>query len=146
MRAVSLVLSLAIAGLLPLHAAPQSADQEAIRKLAADFNAAINKGDAKTAAALFTADGDYLSSTGRLGRGTAEIEKMVSDQAAGAFKGQSFKTTIDTIRMIRPDVAIASGTFESAARKGLATFVTVRDGGRWRIAALRAMVPPPPAK
>lgn len=143
MLLVGVLLTVALTFLMAAPATMQSGDEDAIRKLSQDFTAALNKGDAKAAAALFTADGDYVSSTGVTGRGAAEIEKMVSSQAAGAFKGLTFKTMIAGVRVVKPDVAISNGSFESSTRKGLVTMVTVRDGGRWRIAALRAMVPAP---
>jgi uncharacterized protein (TIGR02246 family) len=124
-------------------------DNAAVQQISAAFTAAVNKGDGKAAAALFTSDGDYVSSTGRVAQGPAEIEKLVVDQAAGAFKGTTFKTETLTVRSVHADVAIANGTFEAAGattRKGMTTIVLVRQAGAWKIAALRAMSPLTPAR
>lgn len=129
--------------------AAQAPDKAAVQQLSEAFTAAVNKGDGKAAAALFTTDGDYVSSTGRTAQGPAEIEKLVLDQAAGAFKGTTFKTGTVTVRSIHADVAIANGTFEATGattRKGMTTIVLVRQGGDWRIAALRAMSPLTPPR
>lgn len=143
-----LVLVAAVVLAAGVGAAQQSAtgDEAAVRKLSEDFSAALNKGDGKAAAALFTADGDYVSSTGRVARGPAEVEKLVNDQAAAAFKGMTFKVTMTSVRFVQPTVAISSGTFEASgptARKGMTTAVAVKQGDKWQIAAIRAMVPAP---
>ena len=117
-----------------------------VQKVVDAFTAALNKGDGKAAAALFTQDGDYVSSTGRTAQGSAEIEKLVADQANAAFKGMTFVVKTTRTRSVTPDVVIGSGTFEASGpkpRRGMTTMVLVRQGGEWKIAALRAMVPAP---
>jgi uncharacterized protein (TIGR02246 family) len=125
-------------------AAQAGGDEAGVRKLGEDFTAALNKGDAKAVAALFTKDGDYVSSTGRRAQGRSEIEKLVTDQAGGVFKGTTFATQTTEVRFLKPDVAIGNGTFEASGpmpRKGMTTIVAVREGDNWRIAAIRSMVP-----
>ena len=135
--------------LAAIGVAAQAPDKAAVQQISEAFTAAINKGDGKAAAALFTTDGDYVSSTGRMAQGPSEIEKLVLDQAAGAFKGTTFKTETLTVRSIHADVAIGNGTFEATGattRKGMTTIVLVRQGGAWKIAALRAMSPITPPR
>lgn len=130
-------------------AAAQAPSQAEAQKVSDAFTGALSKGDGAAAAALFAKDGDYVSSTGRTAQGAAEIEKLVKEQAAGAFKGMTFKTTVGPVRSITPDVAIGNGKFESTGptpRKGMSTMVLVREGKEWKIAALRAMVPAPAGK
>jgi uncharacterized protein (TIGR02246 family) len=129
--------------------AAQAPDKAAVQQISEAFTGALNKGDGKAAAALFATDGDYVSSTGRMAQGPAEIEKLVLDQAAGAFKGTTFKTETVSVRSIHADVAIGNGTFEATGattRKGMTTIVLVRQGGAWKIAALRAMAPVAPPR
>lgn len=135
--------------LAAIGVAAQAPDKAAVQQISEAFTAALNKGDGKAAAALFTTDGDYVSSTGRMAQGPAEIEKLVLDQAAGAFKGTTFKTEAVTVRSIHADVAIANGTFEATGattRKGMTTIVLVRQPGGWKMAALRAMAPTAPPR
>lgn len=150
MRMLTMLVTVALAiGVQAVQGQQPKGDEAAVRKLSADFTAALEKADGKAAAALFTEDGDYLSSTGRMAQGRAEIEKLIADQAAGAFKGLSFKTTVDTVRSVTPDVMIGNGSFEATGpqpRKGRTTMVAVRQGGQWRIAAIRAMIPAGPQK
>ena len=135
--------------LLPGLAAAQPPSQADVQKISNAFTTAVSKGDGAAAAALFTKDGDYVSSTGRSAQGPAEIERLVKEQAAAAFKGMTFTTTVGAVRSISGDVAIGNGTFESTGatpRKGHSTMVLVRQAGEWKIAALRAMVPAPVGK
>lgn len=138
----------------PALAQGTPADEAAIIKAAEQFPAAWAKGDAKALAALFTADADYVSSTGLMARGRAEIEKAYMTQLSGVYKGTSLKNANTNIRFLKPDVAISNGTFEIAGvrgpdgkvappRSGTVTSVVVKQNGQWLITALRAIVPPP---
>lgn len=139
-----------VLGVVGAAAAQAPPSQAEVQKMSEAFSAAVSAGDGAAAAALFAKDGDYISSTGRTAQGAAEIERLVKEQAAGPFKGLTFKASAaGEVRSIAPDVAIADGRFEStgpAARKGMTTMVLVRQGGEWKIAALRAMVPAPAGK
>jgi hypothetical protein len=52
---------------------------------------------------------------------------------------------IETIRYIAPDVAIADGRYVIAgatdARRMWSSFILKREGGGWKIAAIRNMLP-----
>ena len=146
-KLVATLSALVVTLVAAIGVAAQAPDNAAVLQMSEAFTAAVNKGDGKGAAALFTTDGDYVSSTGRMAQGPAEIEKLVIDQAAAAFKGTTFKTGTVTVRSIHAEVAIANGTFEATGaitRKGMTTIVLVRQGGAWKIAALRAMAPAAP--
>ena len=130
------------------------ADEAAVRKAADQFPAAWAKGDAKSLAALYTADADYVSSTGLIGKGRAEIEKAYVTQFSGVYKGTSLKNATTNVRFLKPDIAITNGTFEvsglhgpdgreAPSRRGISTSILVKQNGQWLITALRAWVPPP---
>ena len=59
--------------------------------------------------------------------------------------------TVETVRFPSPNIAIADGRYEIAASQGAAarrmwtSFLMVQSGGTWRIAAIRNMLPAPPA-
>jgi uncharacterized protein (TIGR02246 family) len=132
------------------------ADEAAIRKIADQFALAWGKGDAKSLAALYTTDADYVSSTGLMAKGRAEIEKAYITQLSGVYKGTTLKNAITNVRFLKPDVAITNGTFEvtglrgpdgkeAPPRKGININVLVKQNGQWLITALRAWVPASPA-
>jgi uncharacterized protein (TIGR02246 family) len=130
-------------------ASSQTADEAAIRKVVQQYDETRNRGDWKAYGGLFTADADQLVSSGTWRRGTADIMKSTADINATTYKGGKYTTTVDRVRTIAPTVALVDTTFEisnlaaGGTRKGLNSMVLVKDGGQWRIAATRAMVPTP---
>jgi uncharacterized protein (TIGR02246 family) len=98
-------------------------------------------------------DADYVGSTGVTANGRAEIEKAYVTQLSGVYKGTTLKAAVTNVRFLKPDVAIANGTFEVAGvrgsdgreaspRKGMSTSILVKQNGQWLITALRAWLPP----
>lgn len=130
-------------------AASQAGDEAAIRKVVQQYDETRNRGDWKAYGALFTADADQLVSSGTWRRGAADIMKSTADINATTYKGGKYTTTVDRVRTIAPTVALVDTTFEisnlaaGGSRKGLNSIVLVKDGGQWRIAATRSMVPTP---
>jgi uncharacterized protein (TIGR02246 family) len=124
-------------------------DEAAIRNVIQQQDDARNTGNWKALSALFTDDGDQLTSAGEWRKGHAEIEKGVAQTMSATYKGGKYVTKIDKVRMVAPNVAIADGAFEiqniagGGARHGQSAYVMVRSGDRWRIAATRAMVKAP---
>ena len=154
-------LSLVVALVLPPSTARAqavqgtAADEAAIRQIGTQIPTAWNKGDAKALADLWLVDGDYVSSTGRVARGRAEVRRAFTEQWAGVYKGTKLATTTTSIRFVKADVAVVDGTFEITGmkgqdgkalpvRSGLTTIVAVKKGDLWYIAALRGMVPSTP--
>jgi len=151
---IALVLVLYLAAGLAL-AQSTAADEKDIRSIAAQFQDAWNKADAKMLADLFLTDGDYVSSTGRTARGRAEVERAFAQQWAGIYKKTKITVTTTTVQFVRKEVAIVDGVFEVTgmkdpsgkalgARSGLSTIVALKKGDRWYVAALRGMVPSVP--
>src|SRR5262245_32923893 len=52
----------------------RKADEDAIRKASAELTAALEKGDAKALAALWTEEGEYVADDGTTVRGRAALE------------------------------------------------------------------------
>jgi uncharacterized protein (TIGR02246 family) len=127
----------------------QATDEAAIRRVVERFDETRNTGDWKGFAALFAKEADQLISSGTWRKGPEGIAKGMQEIASTAYKGATHKTTSDRVRMLAPGVAISDGTFTitniagGGGRKGLVTMVLVKDGGEWRIAAARSMVPTP---
>ena len=127
--------------------AASGADEAAIRRVIQQHDQTRTKGDWKGVASLYTEDGATLTSAGEWRRGHAQIEKGGAASGAGVYKGGKYTTTIDSVRTLAPTVALADGTFEIAniagggSRKGNITYVLVKSGDAWRIAATRSQVP-----
>ncbi|PYR95480.1 MAG: hypothetical protein DMF84_00875 [Acidobacteria bacterium] len=123
-------------------------DQAAIRGIVVEYLHARERRDADAVRALFTEDADQLTSSGDWRKGRDEIVRgtLASSQQTGGQR----TITIETVRFPQPDMAIADGRYELAGvdegtRKMWTSFVFVRSAGQWRIAAIRNMLPAPPA-
>ncbi len=154
--ALSLVLLLCLPGSRS-SAAPgkEIKQEEAIRKPVADFAAAWNADDARAMAMMWTDDGDLVQPGGRMTRGRSEIEKRLAEEHSFFYKGSQFTSTVDSIRFIRPDVAVVDGAWQAVgvrapngkelpALKGLYTLVVSKKGGKWQAVSSRTMVPAAP--
>jgi uncharacterized protein (TIGR02246 family) len=124
-------------------------DEAAIRDVVKEYVAARERRDPAAVGALFTSDADQLVSSGEWRRGRDELVKgtLASSQRTGGNR----TITLETIRFPNRDVAIADGRYEITGgvggdRRMWSTFVMVRDGSAWRIAAIRNMLPAPPAQ
>jgi uncharacterized protein (TIGR02246 family) len=122
-----------------------STPEDEIRQVVARYMTARNRQDLAALQALFTPDADQLVSTGVWRRGLDELLKgaMASSKKEN---GQS-SVTLESVRLLGPDTAIADGRYETSAsgaqtvRKMWSTFVLRRTGNEWRIAAIRNMLP-----
>jgi uncharacterized protein (TIGR02246 family) len=145
---VSLGLFLAALGGFSQSGAGRAKDEAAIRDVVKQYMSTREKGDAAALGALFTADADQLVSSGEWRRGRDELVKgtLASSQRSAGTR----TIVLETIRFPTRDVAIADGRYEITGGSGgdrrmWSTFVLTRDGG-WRIAAIRNMLPAPPAQ
>lgn len=153
---VALVLSLSWAGMGRAQAAPDTA---AIRHTVMGFADAWNRHDMVAFGQLFAPDADFVNVTASWWRGRSMIQRQhafshgvlsPSDSARvpapprlyGMFRHSTMDFTSVTIRVARPDLAIAhvswrltGDTRTSAARTGLLTFVLVPTAEHWQIEA-----------
>jgi uncharacterized protein (TIGR02246 family) len=122
-----------------------AADETAIRRLIQQHDDTRSKGEWNGVGDLFLEDGAVLTSSGEWRRGRAQISKGGARAGAGAYKGGKYTTKVESIRMLAPTVALADSTFEisniGGTRSGNTTYVLVKSGDTWRIAAARSMVP-----
>ena len=132
-----------IAG-IPLNAAGQLAEvqkeEAAIRKSAADFVQAFNRGDAATIASLWKEDAEYTTPDG---------EKLVGRKAIHELYANLFQTTKGlklevedlVIRAEKPGVAIEEGTakvWSDGEVPERTRYIArhVKEGGKWKIASV----------
>jgi uncharacterized protein (TIGR02246 family) len=133
-----------------LAALPAAAqDESAIRGVVQKYLEAREHRDAKAVEALFTADADQLVSSGEWRK---DRDAVVKGTLASSDASSGKRTiTIETVRMVSRDVAIADGRYELAGsngadpRKMWTTFVMSRTPAGWKIAAIRNMLPAAPA-
>ena len=119
----------------------------AIHEVVKSYVAARERASAVEIAALFTADADQLTSSGEWRRGRDALVRgtLASSKANAGARA----ITIKTVRFPAADVAIADGEYVIAASQNGATrqmwtsFVLIRADGRWRISAIRNMLPAP---
>ena len=144
---------------LPVVATAQgtAADTQSIRGLIEAHAIAWNRRDAKAAAAIMTPDAVWITSSGAILRGRAEIERahqqwLAQDSAAG---GSTHAHPPESIRIqfLRPDVAVADlaseyranpkpGEPSPAPDRGFLFIVVTKDTGAWRIAEVRNIISP----
>src|SRR5207253_1567125 len=95
------------------QAGQRAADEAAIRQATKDFVLAFNSGDSKAAAVFWTKEGDYIGDDGdavRFGERVAGLTK----QADGAHR-PALSVSVETLRFVTDDVAIADGASDSKA-------------------------------
>ena len=146
MRAVLVVLltGTLVASVRAQQTAPGDAEA-AVRQVVARYMAAREARDPTAVAALFTADADQLTTSGEWRRGRERIQAGTTESSAR--NPGSRRISIEAIRFVTPDVAIADGPYEIAAGGAAAdgrmwtTLVLVRTAAGWRIAAIRNMAP-----
>ncbi|MBO0721448.1 MAG: SgcJ/EcaC family oxidoreductase [Blastocatellia bacterium] len=124
-------------------------DDAAIRQIVSKYVDARERIDPKAVEELFTSDADQLVSSGEWRRGREAV--VQGTMASSSSTGGKRTITVETIRMITPDVAIADGRYEltglagGATRSMWTTLVLKRTEKGWRISAIRNMLPAAPA-
>ena len=129
--------------------APSGNEDAAIREVVKKYVDARERIDPKAVEQLFTADADQLVSSGEWRKGREAVVRgtMASSNSSGGKR----TITVESVRVIASDVAIADGRYEltglagGVTRSMWTTFVLKRIGKEWRITAIRNMLPAAPA-
>jgi uncharacterized protein (TIGR02246 family) len=120
----------------------ESPDLAALRKSAASFAEAFNRGDAAAVAALWTPDGEYVDDRGRKFVGREAIEQGYAEFFAGN-PGATLQLQIEALRLLSPSTALEDGQAVSQPADGDApirseySVVHVKVDGRWFMASVR---------
>jgi uncharacterized protein (TIGR02246 family) len=130
--------------------ADRAADETAIRAVIQAFLDTREKNDAAGLAALLTPDVDQRQTSGnmRSGRDAVVSGSLATQQSTGGRR----TINVDSLRFVGSDVAIADGRYDSLGRadgtdqRMLTSMVLRREGGAWKIAAIRNMLPNDPAR
>lgn len=120
---------------------PTAADEADVRNV---VEAYTNARDPAAVAALFTSDADQVTTGGEWRRGRDQIRSGTAD--ASRRNPGVRRISIEAVRFVTPDVAIADGPYQIAtgdatARRIWTTLVLVRTADGWRISAIRNMTP-----
>jgi uncharacterized protein (TIGR02246 family) len=138
-----IAVGLALGSTLLAAQGPRTADEASVRELVRQYVNARELKDAARIGVLFTADADQHTTAGEWRRGR---DAIVPGALASSGRNPGRRSiTVESVRFVTPDVAIADGPYTIAAdggtRRMWATIVAVRQAGTWRIAAIRNMVP-----
>lgn len=119
--------------------------EAAITALVAKYLETRAENDEQGLLTLLTEDVDQLTTTGNLRSG---IDAVSSGSLATTNSNPGTSTiSIESIRFIRPDVAIVDGPYDIVDRVGapdrhyLASIIVVMEDGEWLITAIRNMQP-----
>ncbi|PCJ39304.1 MAG: DUF4440 domain-containing protein [SAR86 cluster bacterium] len=122
-----------------------STQETAITQLIAQYLATRAQNDEQGLLALLTEDIDQLTTTGNLRSGRDEVG---SGSLATSRNNSGLRSiSVETIRFIRPDVAIVNGPYDIVGRNDgpdrhyLTSIVVVMEGEQWKISAIRNMQP-----
>jgi len=129
----------------PAAHAEATKDAEAIRAAGAAYKAALDRGDGKALAALWTPDGDIVDAAGNVIKGSDSVALLEPATGAAASKSPkpSFTIKDTSLRFMSPDVALEDGTVSvvppggATAIEGRFAAVWVRHEGAWKLSALR---------
>jgi uncharacterized protein (TIGR02246 family) len=121
---------------LSAQAVDHAKDEAAIRQASSDYLTALAKGEAKSLADFWTADGTCTDEAGH----TVKVrEQLTKGGAAQAGTSARAKPADANIRFIANDVAVEEGPIESPpvegglAVKGRYVATWLRQGERWRL-------------
>jgi uncharacterized protein (TIGR02246 family) len=127
------------------QSASTDADSAAVRQVIDDFVGAFNRHDAAGWAMPFGDDGDFTNVSGLTKHGRKEVEERFKVLFAGALKNAHRTVTVRHLRFAKPDVAFADAEWAlegslaadgsvNPVRKGIFTFVVVKQDGHWKFA------------
>ncbi len=123
--------------------AAQSSAETEVRTVVRQYVDARQLHDAAAIESIFTADADQHTTSGEWRRGRGEVIRGSMESSTRNPGKRSI--TVETVRFITPDVALADGPYEITAdgnvRRMWTTIVLERESGAWRITAIRNMVP-----
>jgi uncharacterized protein (TIGR02246 family) len=122
-------------------AARPSEDEQAIRKDVDEYSAAYNKGDIEAAGHHWTDDAEYINDEGKTTKGRDAIVSLFK-RGRVARKGYTFKATVQSVLILKPDVALEDGTViltgpDGTPEKTRFTAVLLKSEGKWRISRVQ---------
>ena len=143
LRATLLLLLFALPAAAEQARPSPSADEQAVRDVVRQYVNARELKEPKAIESLFTEDADQHTTSGEWRRGRAQV--VPGTLESSARNPGARRITVESVRFISPDVAIADGPYDIGGgdnvRRMWTTIVLRREAATWRIAAIRNMVP-----
>jgi uncharacterized protein (TIGR02246 family) len=125
----------------------KEADEIAIKKVVADFDAGFNDKNAHACAILFTDDGELTTVRGDTTHGRTELEKHYQSIFSTFLKIAHRTDAVRSVRFLTPTIAsvdsdwkltgaTSANSTEAApsVREGLLTWIVAKHDGHWSIA------------
>jgi uncharacterized protein (TIGR02246 family) len=123
------------------NAARPADDEQAIRKDVEQYAEAYNKGDIDAAGSHWTDDAEYINDEGKSTKGRESIVSLFK-RGRVARKGYKFNVQVQSVRILKSDVALEDGTViltapDGTAEKNRFTAVLLKGDGKWRISRVQ---------
>jgi uncharacterized protein (TIGR02246 family) len=127
------------------ESADMPSQEAAIRELIAQYLETRAQNNEQGLLALLTEDIDQLTTSGNLRSGRDDMSR--GSLASSQNNSGTRSIRIETIRFIKPDVAMVNGRYDIVDRDSgpdshyLTSILVVMEDGRWLISAIRNMRP-----
>jgi uncharacterized protein (TIGR02246 family) len=147
MKQLFLLISFNVTGALFLQGQtllPDDKQKKDIYQLIDNYSQAREKRDTLLLKSILTTDVDQLVSTGEWRNGIAASVKGMLQSSASSPGTRTLN--IEKIRLLNPNSAIVDCKYEiqnadGTPRKMWSTFIVVSEKGKWKISAIRNMLP-----
>jgi uncharacterized protein (TIGR02246 family) len=141
--AMVVCVSMRVVSALAQEPSVNSADERTIRKSAEEYCSAFNNGDVEALSAYWANDADYVDADGDTHRGKEAILALFKASAED-LKGHRFALKIDSVRFLKPEVAIEDGTAsltspDGETTDGRYTAVWVKNRDQWLLNSVREL-------
>ena len=114
-------------------------DEAAVRGLMDAFVNGWNAGDGEACGRPFAMDADFTAIHGLRAHDRGTIARAHDEILSTVFRGVKIRASVESIRFLRPDVAVAEFTLESdnfpfGVRRSMPVMVATKGKGAWSIA------------
>jgi uncharacterized protein (TIGR02246 family) len=150
MRRILVTAIVGLAGLaLALGQTKPANEESAVRAAVDSYTSAFNNGNLDGVMAHVAPDADFIDDGGKQYKGKADLTEVFKRSLAD-LKGSKLKSTITSIRFMRPDVAVVDGKADVTAPDGTTdsgrfTSTWTKSGDKWLLSCERNLSESPEA-
>ena len=145
MARMAFLILVLIGGAVP-SLAQSAPDDQAIRGVAARFQAAWNTHDMNILGSITTEDVDFVNVAGLHWKGRDQVVREHAERHKVRFKNSVWTTSAIGVQFLGPDTALVHIDWQTRGdldfdlkpwppRKGIFSWLMVRSGGNWKIRA-----------